>query len=196
MPTFTDTRIIARPKSQTTLLSCAVLFALLFLVPSASSAQQNAAPREHLTTQEIDLVRDEQRIDRRTDIFIKAIDRRLQLIASKVSSPTKQKELLKDADKYGALPPSTAAELLSDIALIFDEAITNIDDASDHKRQQELLPKALRKFSDASTRYLTQLVPMREGVDATARIALEQVIENAQSVVDAATEKLRAETVK
>lgn len=169
---------------------CAAIFALLFT--NTLPAQQTASPREHLTAQEIELVRDEQRIDHRTEIFIKAIDRRLLLVVgSKSPTGVNHKTALKDADKYGALPPSTPAEFLTDIARIFDEAITNIDDASDHKRQQELLPKALRKLSDASARYLTQLTPMRDKVDEPTRRALEQVIENAEAVVEAATEKLR-----
>lgn len=193
------------------------LIALLFcsLLSSVSAitlfAQQAATQRDHLTPQEAELVRNEQRIDRRTEIFIKAIDRRLLLLATEMPLGEAKESILpraadaknvgkrddgkKDAgktdeEKYGVLSAATSADILSDVARILDEATTNIDDASERKRQPELLPKALRKLSDAAARYLTQLTPLRDRADEPTRLRLEQAIENAQAIVDAA-DKLR-----
>ncbi len=150
-------------------------------------ASQNRAPREHFTPQEIELVRDAQRIDLRIAMFIKAIDRRLLALAA-LSQPAvgTAKTAAKDDEKYGALPQSGAAELLSDVNLILEEAITNIDDASEKGRQKELLPKAMRKLSEATARCLTQITPLRATIDERTRLILERTIENAEEIVDAA----------
>ena len=47
------------------------------LVAGLSSAASGYQGREHLTPQEIDLVKDAQVLDKRIDIFIKAADRRM-----------------------------------------------------------------------------------------------------------------------
>ena len=165
--------------------------AMLFLVGTAA-AHQTSAARDHLTQEEVDLVRDEQRLDRRTELFVKAIERRLLLLAdANAPSARRQKTIEDDAAKAGALA-GTPAELIGDIARILDEAVTNIDDASDRNKQKEMLPKALRKLADASERTVKQLTTMRERADQPTRLALEQAIGNAQAVVDAAAERLPA----
>ncbi len=175
-----------------TLASLFAIATLLSFFAADAPARQRAAPRDHLTVREAELVRDAQRIDQRTNLFIKAIDRRLLILAAASSPATADaKAIGKDAEKYGAIPQSTAAELLSDIERILDEAITNMEDVSEHKRQEELLPKALRKLSDASTRYLTQLTPLRQTADAQTRPVLERTIEKLDDIVDAAKDRLR-----
>lgn len=173
------------------LIRAALLCVLIAIaaVPSAF-AQGSPAHRDHLTEQEGELIRAAQRIDLRTAIFIKAVDRRLLALAvltGNAAPAANAKAVAKDAEKYGALPTSTAAELLADIERILDEAITNIDDASEKKLQAEFLPKTLAKLSQAATRYLAQLAPMRLTLkDEPARLILERAIENAESIVDAA----------
>lgn len=158
--------------------------------PAAYAQGTPAARRDHLTEQEAGLVREAQRIDQRTAIFIKAVDRRLLALAAPVGDTAPNanaKSIAKDVEKYGALPPSTPAELLADIERILDEAITNIDDASEKKRQTEFLAKTLGKLSEAATRYLAQLTALRLTLkDEPARLILERAIENAESIIDAA----------
>src|SRR6185503_15506171 len=84
--------------------------------------------RDHLTEQEVDLVKEAQALDKRIDVFIKAAERRLMVING--SSAANAKQLKKDSERWGELPTGSRAELVSDIARILDEAITNIDDVS------------------------------------------------------------------
>ena len=162
------------------LLFSAILIHYLF--PAAPMARP--AQREHLTPQEIELVRDTQELDRRTDVFIKAVERRVLLLTD---PPAAEKQAQKDAEKWGELPKSTRTQLFSDIARILDEAVTNIDDAAVRSPKSSLLPKSLRKLADACARFLPQLTPMRDRAqDELERDRLEQAIENAQEVVGAA----------
>jgi hypothetical protein len=158
------------------------LILLLLLLSSLSATGR--AQRDHLTEQETDLVREEQALDRRTAIFIKAIERRLLVISDPQAAVSKQAK--KDAEKWGELPKGTRAELLWDIAKILDEAIVNIDDTAARNPQSPLLPKALHNLADASTRFLGQLTPLRDSAQGREREALEQAIENAQSIIEAA----------
>lgn len=166
--------------------------AFCFVVATSAAATQTRQTKsgDHLTAQEADLVRDEQRIDKRTEIFVKAIDRRMLAIAPPTARNSEDvKRLAKDDEKFGALTATTHAQHLADVTRILDEAITNIDDASERARQKELLPKALRKLSDAATRYLAQLTPMRASADDSTRVSLERAIELSQTIVDAAAQK-------
>lgn len=142
--------------------------------------------RDHLTPQEVELVREAQELDKRTAVFIKAAERRMLGLVDPQAAHSKQVQ--KDLEKWGELPKGTPAELLSDLSKILDEAITNIDDSSARAPESKLLPKSLRKLAEASTGFLAQLVPMRSGTrDARAREALEQAIENVQEIVAAAS---------
>ena len=101
----------------------ALSFVLFLIIPAASSAFQK---RDHLTPQEVDLVKENQVLDKRIEVFIKADERRVMVINGTAGANAKQ--LKKDAEKWGELPAGSRFELIGDIAKIFDEAITNIDD--------------------------------------------------------------------
>jgi acyl-CoA reductase-like NAD-dependent aldehyde dehydrogenase len=136
-------------------------------------------------------VREAQAIDKRTDVFIKAVERRILVLTDPGAANSKQVQ--KDAERWGELPKGTRAELLTDIARILDEAINNIDDVATRNAKNPLIPKAVRKLADASTRFLAQLTPLRQQAqDSNERDAIEAALENAQSVVEAAN-KLPAE---
>lgn len=146
--------------------------------------------RDHLTPQEADLVRDAQSLDKRTAIFIKAAERRLLALTD--SNAAASKQVQKDVEKWGELPKGTRAELLGDVAKILDEASTNIDDVSMRDEKNPLIPKALRLLAAASTRFVAQLTEMRaRAQDGEERDALEQALENAQSII-AAADKLQS----
>ena len=166
--------------------TAALLIAAFFISSSsAPAAPDKGAQREHLTPEEIELVRDAQEITRRMDVFIKAIERRLLALSDPQAAATKQVQ--KDMEKWGELPKGTRPQLISDIARILDEAINNIEDASMRSAQSPLLPKSLHKLADASTRFLGQLTSMRAGAqDENERERLEGAIENAQAIIDAA----------
>jgi hypothetical protein len=181
---------MSRTRRPASLLSLAVLLAAT-LAPAAAGQR---AKRDHLTPQEIDVVRDAQALDVRAGVFIKAVERRLRIIFSQTAPDTKQEKQI--AEVLGALPQGSRAELLYDIAHILDEAIENVDDASQRNPKSPLLPKAVRKLSDASARFLAQLTPLRDTItDRAEREQLEQAIDNAQQIVEAA-KKLPADESK
>ena len=162
-------------------LALASLTLALLLV---SAAHITAAQREHLTPEEVELVRDNQELEKRTAVFVKAVERRLQAIGGAAAEAPKKED--KDAGKWGALPPSTRAQFLQDIAKILDEASLNIDDASIHAEKSSQIPKALRRLAEACTRFLPQLTALRPAVkDDIEREWLERAIETSQEVVDA-----------
>jgi hypothetical protein len=169
---MTRTNLVALP------LLC--LAALIF--SSSSGAVQS---RDHLTPEEVELVKDAQVLDLRIDIFVKAADRRL-LVLTGVDAPS-PKQLKKDSEKWGELPSGSRAELLGDIAKILDEAITNIDDVSARDEKNPLIPKALRKLAAGATRIFDQLRPLRDQAKGDAEIArFEELTENAESILEAA----------
>ncbi|HZI85832.1 MAG TPA: hypothetical protein VFD48_03295 [Pyrinomonadaceae bacterium] len=141
--------------------------------------------RDHLTPQEVELIKEAQVLDQRMDIFVKAADRRL-LVLTGLDAPS-AKQLKKDSEKWGELPTGSRAELIGDIAKILDEAITNIDDVSARDEKNPLIPKALRKLAAEATRIYDQLRPMREQAKGDAEIArFEELAENADSILEAA----------
>jgi hypothetical protein len=171
--------------------ACSQLFAvtsLLLLLSFAAAAQS----RDHLTSQEVELVQESQILDQRTEVFIKAIERRLLALTGAQAANAKQ--LKKDSEKWGELPKGTRAELIGDIARILEEAITNIDDVGLHDEKNPLLPKALRKLDTTAEQLVAQLTPLGEQAKNPDEISsIAQAIENAQSIIDA-TRKLPAQT--
>jgi len=141
--------------------------------------------REHLTLREIDLVKDTQELDKRIDVFVKAAERRLLALNGVDAASAKQ--LKKDSDTWGELPVGTRAELFGDIAKIFDEAVTNIDDLSSRDERNPLIPKALRKLAAAATRILDQLGPLQAQAKNQVEIGnLELLKTNADQILEAA----------
>ncbi len=156
----------------------AVLCGILSFGCVAAAAQQ----RDNLTPQEADRVREAQRIDKRIEVFVKIIDRRLALLTGQPSSDRKTK---RESEEWGEIQ-GTRAELLNDIARTMDEAIDNLDDAATRPAQKEFLNKALTKMAEAAARYVAQLAPLREqNLDRQEREALERTLESAQQILDA-----------
>lgn len=159
-----------------------VLFLLGCSIPSRANVLQS---RDHLTPQEIDLVKDAQELDKRIEVFAKAADRRLLVLTGVTAG--NEKQLKKDSELWGELPKGSRAELLGDIAKILDEAITNIDDVSSRDENNPLIPKALRRLAAEANRINDQLRPMQAQVKGDAEVAsFEQLAENAESILQAA----------
>jgi hypothetical protein len=162
---------------------------LLALLLAASGYSATAQTRDHLTPQEVDLIKDAQALDLRTNVFIKAAERRMALVTgTAASAPTSNsKQAKKEAELWGDVPKGTRAELIGDVAKILDEAITNIDDVSMHDEKSPLLPKALRKLSASATQIIDQLTPLRSQAKSEEELSnMEQAVENAQSIIEAA----------
>lgn len=140
-------------------LKAAFIFLTLFICfqafsPNAVFAQRRDHLNDKLNDKEIELIRDEQSIDRRMEIFIKAIDRRF-LALNNDSSNAKQIE--KDVEKWGELPKGTRAELLRDIEEILDESISKVDDVAAHDIKNKLLPVAVNILADGANRFIPEL---------------------------------------
>jgi hypothetical protein len=157
----------------------------IFLVGSSSLSQASSPQkRDHLTQQEVDLVKEAQALDKRIDVFIKAAERRLWVING--SSAANAKQIKKDSERWGELPTGSRAELVSDIARIFDEAITNIDDVSARDERNPLISKSLRKLALSVNTIMAQLKPLSVQAKTDAEVAsFELLNEDAQSILEA-----------
>jgi hypothetical protein len=171
-----------------------ILFIVLLIGPIFFTPTAKAQSRDHLTPQEVDLVKEAQILDKRIDVFIKAADRRVMVLNGGAAANAKQ--LKKDAERWGELPTGSRAELVSDIASIFDEAITNIDDVSARDERNPLIAKSLRKLAQSVNTIMEQLKPLRVAAKSDAEIAsFESLNEDAQSILEAVT-KLPPEVEK
>ena len=163
--------------TRTTLTLSLFLTALFWVTVSAQ--------RDHLTTQEVDLVKEAQILDKRIEVFIKAADRRLMVLNGTQAANARQVQ--KDSELWGDLPTGSHAELLSDIAGILDEAITNIDDVSGRDEKNPLIAKAIRRLAEAVNNIMTQVAPFRDQAKSEAEVAsLESLNEDAQQILEAA----------
>lgn len=144
------------------------LFLFLTLVVFAvvpSSAQR----RDYMTEPEIELVRDNQDIDKRVDVLTKMIDRRFSAMGIEVGG---WKQSAKDNEKWGDIRTGTRSELLYDVRELLQKAIDDIDDVASHntnaltqnKVEGELFPKAVRNLAAAATRYME---PLKATLDKT-----------------------------
>ncbi len=165
-----------------------VAAALLFraLLPSfAAVAASRAVQREHLTPPEIEQVRNNQQLSKRTEVFIKAAERRVLALTDRAAM---QQQAQKESEIWGDLAASTRPQLISDLAKILEEAVTNIDDTALKTQNTALLAKSLQKLAQAATRFLPQLAALRErAADEAERNQLELAIEAAEEIVAAAT---------
>jgi hypothetical protein len=148
-----------------------------------SSGYVSAQTRDHLTEQETELVRFHQELDKRMEIFIKAIDRRFAIING--FKPPAAKKLVKDEPEWGDEPKGTRTELLGDISGILDEAITNIDDVSRRDEKNPLISRSLRKLTVSANGFVTQLTALRsQAKDPDELSAINRVADNLQQILE------------
>jgi hypothetical protein len=156
-----------------------LLFVGLLLITGSVAAQT----RDHLTDQETELVRFHQELDKRIEIFIKAIDRRFAIING--TAPAVVKKAGKDEPDWGDVPKGTHTQLLGDIAGILDEAITNIDDVSRRDEKNPLISRSLRKLTSSAQGYLTQLAALKnQAKDPDEAAAIDRVADNATQIIE------------
>src|SRR5687768_18528681 len=156
---------------------------LLTVTSFSFAAIAIAQPRDHLTDQETDLIRFHQQLDKRVDVFIKAMDRRFALINGLEQAKTKKID--RDEPEWGDLPKGSRAQLLGDIASILDEAITNIDDVSRRDEKSPLISRSLRKLTAATNGYVTQAKSMAtQTTNADELSAIERVLQHAEQIIE------------
>ena len=176
-----------------------LIFALCVWLSLAAPAA--AQKREHLTPEEIELVRDNQELDARTKVFIKAAERRLLAVTDPAESA---KNAPKEKEKWGEVQ-GTRTQLFYDISKILEEAVVNVDDVAERNPESPLLRKSLYILSEATGRMLTQLTKLREAAASEAEAdQLDRALETAREITDAAKErgvtvedlKVKAKTAK
>lgn len=119
------------------------------IAPDSIFAQR----RDHLTEMEIELIRDEQSIEGRMEIYIKAIDRRLMVLKN---DATNAKQVEKDLNRWGEPPKGSRGELLRDIEKILEESISKVDDVAAHDSKNKLIPVAMNVLAEGATRLLPE----------------------------------------
>ena len=168
-------------------MSTRILLITLISLFSGLVAHAATLQRDYLTPQEVDLVKEAQEIDKRTDVFIKAAERRLLVINGTAAATANTKQMKKDAERWGDLPTGSRAELVSDIARLVDAAIDNIDDVSEHDERNPLVAKSLRKLATSVNSIMAQLKPLSAEMKSEAETAsFEQLNEGVQSIMEAA----------
>lgn len=167
-------RIARRTPHAAALAAVCLMLSLVQLDTAAAQLRK----RDPLTPQEVEMVRDTQQLDARTNLFVKIAERRLAAVTGA--------EQLQSNAKWGELPKGTRADYLGDLASILDEAIENIDDTASRNPDSPHLGKSVRKLAEAATRFLAQLMPLRESIaDGPERESLERAIDNLQQVQEA-----------
>lgn len=160
-------------------LCCAILVAVF---SAALVAHAQTPKRDHLTEQEVDLVREFQEIDKRIEIFIKAADRRLLVLTNPSATQKKKEEEL-----WGPLPTGTKLELLTDYKRILEEVEEKLDDTYNRDSKAEGLGKAVKKIKEAAERHIVQLRALAPQLaDKKEQRALLEAIAEAETVSKAA----------
>lgn len=155
---------------------------LVFCFLAATPAQK----RDHLTKEEIELIRDVQEVDLRMELFAKAIERRLWVIEGAEKLDQNQKKRVeKDIEKWGDLPTGTEAQLLSDIGKILNEAIDKLDDVYANDPKSELIPFAYQTIADYSEALLPRLAVLSEKTsDVLERGLLQTAADRCRDILD------------
>lgn len=158
------------------------LFALMIMLGLSIGVAAQSQKRDHLTEQEVDLVRENQELDRRIEVFIKAADRRLLALTTPNAVQKKKEE-----EVWGPLPTGTKIELLTDYKKILEEGEEKLEDAYTKGSKNDLLTKALKKFKDAAIRQIAELRKLAPQLtDKKEQRALEEAISEAETVTKGA----------
>lgn len=144
-----------------------------------SHSDQNAPPRrDHLTEQEVELVRSNQEIEMRTEVFIRAAERRLLVLANPQAVQKKKEEEI-----WGPLPKGTRVELLQDYKRILEELEEKLDDVLNRDARDPALEKALKKAREGATGQLPKLRALKGPLTERAeQRALVEAIEEAELI--------------
>jgi hypothetical protein len=161
-----------------------MLSIVLFLIISPLGTYSQTQERDHLTEKEDELLREFQVIDKRIEIFIKAADRRLLVLADPNATQKKKEE-----ETWGPLPKGSKLELLQDYTRILQEAEEKMDDGL-YRGRSPALEKALNKFKEAAVRQIPLLRALAPQLtDKREQRALEEAIEEAERVSQASFDK-------
>lgn len=156
------------------------VFAFLIFTQTVS-----AQPRDHLTNEEIELIRNIQELDLRMEVYVKAIDRRFLVLNNDNSQAV---QIKKDSEKWGELPAGTRLELLLDIKKILQEAIDKIDDVALRDEKSELLPYAVHILADGVRRFAPELEKFRDTATERREIGvIADSLDFSNQIIEAST---------
>lgn len=172
-------------------LNCLPAFVFVFFIFAQIVPAQ--PPRDHLTYEEIELVREVQELDNRMEIYVKAIDRRFLVL---YNDNSQAKQIEKDQKKWGELPKGTRLELLLDVKKILQEAIDKIDDVADHDAKSALIPYAVHILADGARRFIPELEKLQAAAtDKREKGVIYDAINFSNQIIEAA-EKIPKPTEK
>ena len=158
-----------------------MFFAIMITEITTLAISPGQSRRDHLTEQEVDLVRINQEIELRVDVFIKAADRRLLILTNPQATQKKKEE-----EVWGPLPKGTRVELLQDYKRILEELEEKMDDSLNRDSKSPTLEKAFKKMKEAVGRQILQLrVISPQLSDANEQRMLKAAIEEAEVIVKA-----------
>lgn len=166
-----------------------LLFLLTISFLTAFPTYVGAQRADHLTDEEIELVRDVQSVDDRMEIYVRAIERRLIAIDGTGGlGKDELKRLEKEKGKWGELPGGGFSQMVSDIYGILDEAVNKIEDVSDHNKKSKLLPHAVYILSDYSTTLIPKLEDLKKRATSARDVSfLNQSISTCNDIIEAAS---------
>lgn len=161
-------------------------FVLVFAFVIFSAGSNAQPPRDNLTFEEVEMIRDVQNLDGRMEIYVKAIDRRLMILQN--ATAARADEIKKDSEKWGELPKGTRAELLSDIRKILDESIDKIDDVSDRDAKNDLIPYSIHVLADGAKRFAPEFEKLKEATTDSREIGLlNNALDSCEQILEAAS---------
>jgi hypothetical protein len=155
---------------------------LIFALVSGVFAQQK---RDHLTEKEIELIRFNQELDKRVEIYIQSIERRMMVLEGKNLSE-------KDVEKFG-MPTGENLDLLSDISKILSEAIDKIDDVAERDAKNKLIPKAVKLLASACQNFMPHFENYKNKfIEPKEKGLVLSSIDNCQQVIEASNKNLNS----
>ena len=170
------------------------------LLVLAFATVASAQKRDYMTELEIELVRNNQDIDKRIEVLTVMIDRRFSALSIEVGG---WKPSPKDEEKWGEIRGGTRSELLWEIRQLLQKAIDDIDDVAVHndntlkqnKTEGLLFPKAVRGLAGAAGRYLPVLKSeLGKTKDERDKGVILSSIENCEAIIESVA-RLPAEVI-
>jgi hypothetical protein len=179
----------------------AIIPALLIAIVLCASIPGQAQRRDYFTEEEIELVRENQDIDKRIGVLTRMLDRRFKALGIEVAGwqPTEKEKSI-----WGEARTGTRTQLFLDVRDILQKAIDDIDDVAAHnentltqnKTGGLLFPKAVRDLAAASARYLPSLKAAAAGTkDDLEKAPILASIESCEAILDSVS-KLPPEPTK
>jgi len=170
------------------------LIVVFLLLNTGVRAQRS----DHLTSEEVELIRFNQEIDKRIGVYVRAVERRFLILKGNSELTRKElKQLKKETEKWGELTKTSRTQALGDIDKIIDEAISKIEDVADRDMKSKLLAKAIHILADSSRDFISRLSALADKTkNSRERAIISSAIENCNLIIEASGKLKRPEKEK